>query len=229
LIASLEPKPGRNFDDSEICYIVPDVYVYKIEDEYVVVLNEEGVPRLTISPFYKRFLLDNGDPGRKTKEYVQEKLRSAAWLIKSIHQRQRTLYRVTKSIFTFQQEFLETGVRGLKPLILRDVAGDLGMHESTISRATTNKYVHTPLGLFPLKYFFHNGFVLAGGETMSCETVKDRIRDIIASEDAHQPLSDQAIVEMLFRENIRIARRTVAKYREELRLFPSSRRKVVSR
>jgi RNA polymerase sigma-54 factor len=225
LIAGLDPKPGRNFDNSETRYITPDVFVYKVAEDYVIVVNDEGIPRLTISSFYRQLLARNGEPERKTKEFLKEKVRSATWLIKSIHQRQRTLYRVAKSIFTFQREFLESGVDGLKPLILRDVASDLGMHESTISRATTNKYVHTPLGIFELKYFFDNGFRRGDGQSVSAKTVKEKVREIIHRENSQQPMSDQAIVELLSQETINIARRTVAKYREELRVLPSSRRK----
>jgi RNA polymerase sigma-54 factor len=225
LIASLDPKPGRNFDTTETRYITPDVFVYKVEDDYLIVVNDEGIPRLTISPFYRQLLSRNGEPERKTKEFLREKVRSATWLIKSIHQRQRTLYRVTKSIFTFQRDFLERGVEGLRPLILRDVASDLEMHESTISRATTNKYVHTPQGIFELKYFFNNGYRLTGGESVSAETVKERVRELIRSENPQERLSDQAIADALARESITIARRTVAKYREELGILPSSSRR----
>ena len=225
LIRGLDPKPGRNFDQSETRYITPDVFVYKVDDDYQVVVNDEGIPRLTISPFYRQLLAHNSQPERETKEFLREKVRSATWLIKSIHQRQRTLYRVTQSIFTFQREFLDLGIDGLKPLILRDVASDLGMHESTISRATTNKYVHTPLGTFELKYFFNNGFRCRDGESVSAERVKEKVREIIHRENGGRPMSDRAIADLLSTQNIPIARRTVAKYREELRLLPSSKRK----
>ncbi|HZP42808.1 MAG TPA: RNA polymerase factor sigma-54 [Candidatus Binatia bacterium] len=225
LISVLEPKPGRDFSDADTRYVTPDVYVHKVGDEYIVTLNDEGLPRLRVSSFYRRMLGANGSP--EARGYIQEKMRAAAWLIKSIQQRQRTLYMVTSSIVKFQREFLEKGVSHLRPLVLKDVANDIGMHESTVSRATAGKYVHTPQGTFELKYFFTSSLRGGHGEDVSAESVKEKIREIIAKEDARKPLSDQYIAELLGREGIDIARRTVAKYRELMGILPSSKRKQV--
>ena len=224
VIQEMEPKPGRPFSSSHAQYITPDVYVREIGGEYIIQLNEDGLPRLRVSPYvrdvYKR-------AGKDDKEYLQDRLRSAAWLIKSIHQRQRTIYRVVESIVTRQRDFLEKGISGLKPMILRDVAEDIEMHESTISRVTTNKYVHTPQGIYELKFFFNSGISRVHGEDVASEMVKDRIRKIIAGENPHKPHSDQQIVKILKQQNINIARRTVAKYREMLGILSSSRRKKI--
>jgi RNA polymerase sigma-54 factor len=225
LISVLEPKPGRDFTDQETRYVTPDVHVQKVGEEYVVTLNEEGMPRLRVSAFYRRMLGANGSP--EARGYIQEKMRAAAWLIKSIHQRQRTLFMVTSSIVKFQQDFLDKGVSALRPLVLKDVANDIGMHESTVSRATAGKYVHTPQGTFELKYFFTSSLRSGHGEEVSAESVKEKIRGIIAKEDARKPLSDQYIAELLAKEQIDIARRTVAKYRELMGILPSSKRKSV--
>jgi RNA polymerase sigma-54 factor len=222
-IATLEPKPGRNFGEGDVRYITPDVFVQKIGDELVVTLNDEGLPRLRVSNFYRQVLGDSG--GGDAKRYIQEKMRAAAWLIKSIQQRQRTLYLVTQSIVRFQREFFEHGISHLKPLVLKDVAMDIGMHESTVSRATANKYVHTPQGTFELKYFFTSSLQGADGEEVSAESVKDRIREIILQEDPRRPLSDQHIAKMLGGERVGIARRTVAKYRGMMGVLPSSKRR----
>ncbi|MBI3785642.1 MAG: RNA polymerase factor sigma-54 [Deltaproteobacteria bacterium] len=222
-IATLEPKPGRNFGEGDIRYITPDIYVQKVGEDLVVTLNDEGLPRLRVSNFYRRVLGDSetGD----AKRYIQEKMRAAAWLIKSIQQRQRTLYLVTQSIVRFQREFFEYGISHLKPLVLKDVAMDIGMHESTVSRATANKYVHTPQGTFELKFFFTSSLQKADGDEVSAESVKERIREIIAQEDPKHPLSDQHIAKMLASEHVGIARRTVAKYREMMGVLPSSKRR----
>jgi RNA polymerase sigma-54 factor len=224
LIHALEPKPGRDFTDGETRYVTPDVYVQKLGDEFIVTLNEEGLPRLRVSRFYRQQL---GAGTGEAKSYIQEKMRAAAWLIKSIHQRQRTLYLVTSSIVKFQQEFLDRGVSQLRPLVLKDVANDIGMHESTVSRATAGKYVHTPQGTFELKYFFTAGLRAGHGEEVSSESVKEKIKSIIGKEDTLKPLSDQFIAEVLGKEGIDIARRTVAKYRELMGILPSSKRKKV--
>ena len=225
-IATLEPKPGRNFGEGDVRYITPDVFVHKLSDEYLVTLNEEGLPRLRVSSYYRQVL--GGAGGGEAKRYVQEKMRAAAWLIKSIQQRQRTLFMVTSSIVKFQRDFLDQGIAHLKPLVLKDVALDIGMHESTVSRATANKYVHTPQGIFELKFFFTSSLKAGdGGEEVSAESVKDRIKAIIGDEDSRRPLSDQHIAQMLGKENIDIARRTVAKYREMMGILPSSKRRQV--
>lgn len=224
LLARLDPKPGRGFAGDEPQYITPDVYIHKIGNEYVTVLNDDGLSKLRISQHYRN-ALKNG-AGAQTKEYIQEKLRSAVWLIRSIHQRQRTIVKVTDSIIKFQREFLDKGIAYLKPLILRDVAEDIGMHESTVSRVTTNKYVHTPQGIYELKYFFNSSIARAnGGEDMASEAVKNQIRHIVSAEPGDKPYSDQKIVEILRSQNVDIARRTVAKYREVLGILPSSKRK----
>jgi RNA polymerase sigma-54 factor len=187
-------------------------------------LNEDGLPRLKISNFYKN-VLKGGKSEDKTQDYIQEKLRSAVWLIKSIHQRQRTIYKVAESIVKHQREFFEKGAAHLKPMILRDIANDIGMHESTVSRVTTSKYVHTPQGIYELKYFFNSGISSSDGDALASESVKLKIKDLVAKEDTKNPLSDQKIVELLKLEGIQIARRTVAKYRDMLKILPSSQRK----
>ena len=223
LFSNLEPKPGRLFHGEEAQYITPDVYIHKIGDTYCTVLNDDGLSKLRISNHYKN-ALRNGQ-GAKAKEYIQEKMRSAVWLIRSIHQRQRTIIKVADSIIKFQREFLDKGIAYLKPLILRDVAEDIGMHESTVSRVTTNKYVHTPQGIYELKFFFNSSISRVGGEDIASEAVKDKIKQIVAAEPGDKPYSDQKLVEVLRTQNVDIARRTVAKYREVLGILPSSKRK----
>ncbi len=225
IISGLEPRPGRAFSQEEIHYITPDIFVYKISDEYVVVLNDEGLPNLRINSFYRNALAADSKVDEKAGEYIQEKLRGAVWLIKSIHQRQRTIYRVTKSIVKFQRDFFEKGIEYLKPLVLRDVAEDIEMHESTVSRVTTNKYVQTPRGLFELKYFFNSGINTTIGASVASESVKSKIKEIVSGENSKKPFSDQKIVELLRLEGIDIARRTVTKYREMLGISSSTERK----
>jgi len=232
LIMEFEPKPGRNFVTGDTHYITPDIYVYKVADEFVISLNEDGLPKLRISPYYKSVLMNaKADPTKSqkdTKDYVQEKLRSAVWLIRSIHNRQKTIYKVTDAIVKRQRDFFDKGVQMLKPMILKDVANDIGMHESTISRVTTNKYVHTPVGIFELKYFFNSSIQSSdGSESLASEAVKDKLRQLVSKEDPKNPLSDQKIVELLSKDNIDIARRTVAKYRDMLGILSSSKRKKV--
>lgn len=225
IISGLDPRPGRPFGQEDIHYITPDIFVYKISDEYVVVLNDEGLPNLRINSFYRNALAGTAEVDQKAGEYIQEKMRGAMWLIKSIHQRQRTIYKVTKSIVKFQREFFDKGIEYLKPLVLRDVAEDIEMHESTISRVTTNKYVQTPQGLFELKYFFNSGISTMEGETIASESVKSKIKEIIAGENVKKPFSDQKMVEILRQHGIDIARRTVTKYREMLGIGSSTDRK----
>ena len=224
-ISTLDPRPGSQYGQEDVHYIIPDIYVYKISEEYVVVLNDEGLPNLRINSFYRNALSGASSLDEKAGEYIQEKLRGALWLIKSIHQRQRTIYRVTKSIVKFQRDFFDRGVDHLKPLVLRDVAEDIEMHESTVSRVTTNKYVQTPQGLFELKYFFNSGINTTGGDSVASESVKSKIKEIIANEDSRKPYSDQKIVELLRGQGIDIARRTVTKYREMLGVGSSTQRK----
>jgi RNA polymerase sigma-54 factor len=228
LIGEMDPKPGLNYSDETTPYITPDVFVYKIGDEYVVVLNEDGLPKLRINPYYRDILREQPKAAAGgAKEYINDKIRSALWLIKSIHQRQRTVYRVTKSIVRFQREFLDKGIAYLKPMVLKDVAQDVEMHESTISRVTSNKYVHTPQGIFELKYFFNSSINTSRGENVSSESVKENIRQILGEEDPQKPYSDQELVEVLKKQEILIARRTVTKYREMLGVPPSTRRKQI--
>ena len=222
-IMGLEPKPGRRFGGTDSRYIVPDVVVHKMGGEYVVVLNEEGIPRLRVNSLYRTLLRGSGDDARA---YVEQKLRSAVWLIKSVDQRQRTLRKVTQSIVKFQRDFLDKGLPCLRPLSLRDVGEDIGMHESTISRVTTNKYVETPQGLFELKFFFHSGIASGDGEMVSSVSVKKMIQDLLANEDVAKPLSDQEVAQILKGRGLTIARRTVAKYREELGILPSHQRRL---
>lgn len=226
-ISSLEPKPARDYGGPETTYIVPDVFIQKVGNDFMVTLNENAVPRLRLANYYQRVLHD-GTVGNETKEYLQERLRSARWLVKSIYQRQQTIFKVATSIVKFQRAFFEHGVSHLKPLVLKDVAEDIGMHESTISRATANKYAHTPQGIFELKFFFTSGVKASDGGGISAETVKEKIRTMVAAEPQDDPLSDQAIADMLRAQQINIARRTVAKYRQALAILPSSRRKKLT-
>ena len=226
IITNFEPKPGRRYNDDETIYISPDIYVFKVGDDYEIVLNEDGMPKLRINNYYKEILSSGDTIGSGTREYIQEKLKSAAWLIKSIHQRQRTIYKVTESIVQFQRNFFDKGVTHLKPLVLRDVAEHIQMHESTISRVTTNKYVHTPQGVFELKYFFNSAINSMEGESVASESVKEHIRNIIKSENKKKPFSDQEVAEILKNHNIDVARRTVAKYRETLGILPSRKRRM---
>ena len=225
LISDLEPKPGRAFTADEAHAIIPDVFIYKIEGDYVITLNEDEIPRLKINALYRNILSNQSGAQEGDRKYIQDKLKSAVWLIKSIYQRQKTIYKVTESIVRFQREFLDSGVNYLKPLVLRDVAEDIQMHESTISRATNNKYIHTPQGIFELKFFFNNSISSIHGEDFASESVKHLIREIIARENPKNPFSDEKIVKVLRGYNINIARRTVAKYRESLRILSSNERR----
>ena len=227
IITNMEPKPGRQFSDEEPQYITPDIFVYKMGDEFVIVLNEDGMPKLRVSAFYRTALHEGEGVASQTKDYIQGKLRSAVWLIRSIHQRQRTIYKVVESIVRFQQDFLERGISHLKPMVLRDVAEDIGMHESTVSRVTTNKYVHTPQGTFELKFFFNSSISRFDGEAIASASVKEKIRQIIQSEDLTKPYSDKEMARILKASNINVARRTVAKYREMLGVLPSNKRKRI--
>jgi RNA polymerase sigma-54 factor len=225
MIASLEPKPSRGYEQDEVRTVLPDVFVEKIGGEWLIYLNDDGVPRLRVSSLYRRMAGQEGAAEEEARQYLQEKVRAATWLIKSIQQRQQTLMKVTQSIFKFQVEFLDHGVSHLKPMVLRDVAEDIHMHESTVSRATANKYVHTPQGLFELKYFFQSAISTCTGEDVASESVKQKIRQIIDREDPRAPFSDQYIATALSNDSIEIARRTVAKYREAMGILPSSRRR----
>ena len=226
VIHRLEPKPGRVFHQGRNQYIEPDVHIRKVDDEYTIHLNDDGLPKLRINSKYAR-MLEGAPVDPQVAGYLREKMRSAVWLMKSIDQRQRTIYKVAKSIVAFQQNFLDYGIEHLKPMVLRQVAEDIGMHESTISRVVSNKYMYTPRGLFPMKYFFHSGVDSARGENVSSLVVKERIKKLVEAEDPARPLSDSKIMRMLQREGIRLARRTVAKYREEMAIPSSDKRKKV--
>jgi len=238
IIAELEPVPGRQFGENDAQYVIPDVYVFKLGNEWVVNLNEEGLPQLRVSPFYEELMKDKAKKDKKEgetkplnpkkleeKNYVSDKMKSAEWLIKSIRQRQRTIYKTTESIVKRQKDFFDHGVEHLIPMILKDIAEDIGMHESTISRVTNNKFVHTPRGVFELKYFFNSSVSRSDGQDAASESVKRMIADIVKAENVKKPLSDQKIVELLDEKGIQLARRTVAKYREQLGILPSSKRK----
>lgn len=225
VIIGLDPRPGLQFLDEEPQYITPDIYVYKLDDNFVIMLNDDGMPKLRVNPFYKSAIKNGKKMPDNVKDYVQEKMRSATWLIRSIHQRQKTIYKVMESILKFQRVFFDKGIEYLKPMVLRDVAEDIEMHESTISRVTTNKFVHTPRGIFELKYFFNSSIRSVEGDALASASVQEKIRLIIESENPQKPYSDDKISKLLKEANVNIARRTVAKYREIMKVLPSSKRK----
>jgi len=227
LIKHLDPKPGSRYSPAESQYVIPDVYIVKTDEGYKAVLNEDGLPQLRISPVYRRLLDKGGEASDETRAYVKDKFRSALWLLKSVDQRQKTILKVATSIINFQRAFLDHGIEHLRPLVLRDVASDIGMHESTVSRVVNNKYMHTPQGVYEMKYFFHSGINSSYGESVSSVTIKQRIRKIIESEDQRRPFSDSKIMNILQKEGLVLARRTIAKYREELRIPTSNQRKVL--
>jgi len=225
IIYSLEPKPGRAFNYEDPQYINPDIYVYKISGKYIVVLNEDGMPKLHINSLYRQILSGGNSIPKNSKEYIKDKLSSAAWLIKSIYHRQNTFKMVMYSIIKFQRDFFDNGIEHLKPLVLRNVAEDIDMHESTVSRVINNKYVYTPRGIFPLKFFFSSSINSFKGESFSSNSVKDTIKKIISQENPRSPCSDQEIVNILMKKNIHIARRTVTKYREMMSILSSNKRR----
>ncbi|MFO7837957.1 MAG: RNA polymerase factor sigma-54 [Desulfosalsimonadaceae bacterium] len=225
LIKQLDPKPGDRFAENDQIYIVPDVYVYRYEDDFVILLDEDDMPRVQINSYYRK-AVKKGEPiSREAKNYLKDRLRSAEWLIKSIQHRRKTIYNVMASIVKFQRDFFEYGVSHLKPLVLRDVAEDIEMHESTISRVTNNKYAYTPQGIFELKFFFNSSINRSHGDNIASASVQEKIRKIVEQENPKKPYSDKKIAEMLKEGDIDIARRTVAKYRENLGILPSSKRK----
>jgi RNA polymerase sigma-54 factor len=226
IIRHLDPRPGLKYGADNSQYVTPDVYVVKVDDGYTVILNEDGLPRLRISPVYRRLLdRSNSSVNREERDYVREKYRAAFRLLKSLEERQRTIYKVACSIVKYQRGFLDAGFEKLRPLVLKDVARDIEMHESTVSRVVNNKYMHTHRGLFEMRFFFHSGIQSSRGEDVSSLAVKQRIRKLVEQEDPRRPLSDSTIVKLLEKENLHIARRTVAKYREELRIPSSTLRK----
>ena len=229
VIKALETHPGRKFSTDRPHYIEPDVFVRRVGEEYVIQLNDDGLPRLRVSRAYRRMLQTMRSEGRQSEaqQFIKDKIRSAVWLIKSLDQRQRTIYKVAASIIRQQREFLDQGIEYLRPMVLRDVAEDIGMHESTVSRVVSNKYMHTQRGLFPMKFFFHSGIDREYGDNISSLTVKRKIEQMIQAEDPKRPLSDSELMRILNREGIQIARRTVAKYRDELSIPSSTDRKQI--
>ena len=225
IIKGYNPKPGQIFNSERIDYVVPDIFVIKTEKGYDVTLNDDGIPRLRISPYYHS-LLKTSAKG-ETKDYLEEKHRSALWFLKSIDQRRQTIYKVGKSIIKLQKKFLDLGLSYLQPMVLKDVAKDIEMHESTVSRITTNKYIDTPQGVFELKFFFHSGIKSYMGNSMSSIRVKNIIKDIISTEDEKKPLTDEQMVQTLMHKNVNIARRTITKYRKELNIPSASKRKRI--
>jgi RNA polymerase sigma-54 factor len=229
LIGNMDPKPGSMYSEEKVQSIIPDVYVVKGGDEYKIILNDDGLPRLRISNFYREIMAGLGSHDtseeKNGKKYIRDKVQSATWLIKSIQQRQKTIYKVATSIVKHQREFFDKGINYLKPLVLRNIADDVEMHESTISRVVTNKYMHSHRGMFEMKYFFGSSVQRTSGETIASKSVKEEIKQLIAKEDPKKPYSDCEIVDLLKGRGIDIARRTVAKYREMTGILPSSKRK----
>ena len=228
-VRKLEPKPGRKYNTERTVYIIPDVYVYKVGDEYQIQLNDDGLPHLRVNRKYAS-LMGNPRDGmsaeqKATASYVKERLKSAVWIIRSIQNRQRTIMKVARAIVRTQREFLDQGVEKMKPLTLKDIAEEIEMHESTVARVVKNKYMHTPRGLFELRYFFNARITSTTGDDVSSIAVKEKIRKIVDSESSQKPYSDSGIVNILKAHGINIARRTVAKYREELGIESSSERK----
>ncbi len=229
MVSSLETRPGRQFSSERARYIEPDVAVQRVGGEYVILLNDDGMPRLRISRAYRQMLRKMRSEGnhKDAQSFIKEKMRSAIWLIKSLDQRQRTIYKVARSIVDQQRDFFDHGIEHLRPMVLRDVADDIEMHESTVSRVVSNKYINTPRGLLPLKFFFHSGIDREYGENISSLTVKRKLERLVQEEDVKKPLSDSELMRILKREGIQIARRTVAKYRDELGIPSSTERKQI--
>jgi RNA polymerase sigma-54 factor len=227
VIRGLNPKPGQPFSDESPRYIVPDVYIRHDGEQWAISINDDGLPKLRVSRQYRRMLQADSGVSQEATDYLQDKLRSALWLIKSYGQRQRTISKVAESIVAHQQAFLEHGVTALRPMVLRDVADDIEMHESTVSRVVNGKYMHTPQGIFEMKFFFHSGLGHASGSDVSSVSVKERIRKLIDGEDVRKPLSDAAVAKRLKEGGLQIARRTVAKYREEMNIPASKARRRI--
>ncbi|MHB8918644.1 MAG: RNA polymerase factor sigma-54, partial [Desulfocucumaceae bacterium] len=226
IIKTLDPKPGRNFSNpNDTRYIVPDIVLQKVEGEYVILVNDVSMPRIIINNTYRSVLNKDRNSDSKTRRFVESKLNAAAWLLRSIEQRRMTLYKVASCLVELQRDFLERGVKYLKPLNLKKVADIVGLHESTVSRATSNKYIQTPQGVLEMKYFFSSGLVNSAGSATSAESIKRIIQETVAAEDSMNPLNDQKIVEMLKIREIAISRRTVAKYRDEMGIAPIRKRK----
>jgi RNA polymerase sigma-54 factor len=224
-IKACNPRPGGGYGSAPTRYVYPDVFVEKVNDEYVILLNENDLPHLTVNAHYQRLIRQREQMGEDVAQYLKHWVQSALWLIKGIEQRRDTVYRVAEAIVAKQRDFFDKGVDYLKPLTLRQIAEEVGLHESTVSRATQHKYMQTPRGLFPFRFFFPSGLATVSGDDLSQKTVKKKIERLISEEDKRNPLSDQKIADMLGEEGIRISRRTVAKYRDELGIAPSGKRK----
>ena len=226
-IAKLDPKPGMKYSPDPERYIIPDLIVEKIEGEYMVFVNDTSLPRLRIARSYQSLAQNKGAFKGENKEFVSRKLNSANWIIQAIEQRRQTMLKVMAFIVDRQRSFFEHGVQHLRPLTLREVADHIEVHESTVSRVTNEKFVQTPRGVFPLKYFFSSGLATTSGEDISARSVRDKILKLVEEEDVHKPLTDQKIVELLKTNGVKIARRTVAKYRDQLGVLPARMRKRV--
>jgi RNA polymerase sigma-54 factor len=226
-LGTLSPKPGFELSAEDVKYVVPDLIVERVGEEYVAFLNDRNVPRLRINAAYQAVLKGNKKSGSEERKYVNDKLSAAKWLIGTIEQRRRTMINVMTCIIQEQREFFDKGIQFLRPLTLQTIARQIGVHESTVSRVTNNKYVQTPRGIFELKFFFSSGLTTDDGEDVSARTARDRIKNLIAEEDTKDPLSDQKIADLLRGDGLNIARRTVAKYREQLRILPARIRRRV--
>ena len=224
LIGSLDPKPGRIYTDEVATYILPEIVVQKVNGVYIIIMDDDQLPHVRISRHY-RSLLSSATTKPEVKAYIRERIRSGAFLIKSIHQRQKTIRRIATEIVSTQEEFLDNGVSHLRPLTMAEVAKAVGVHETTVSRAVAGKYMRTPMGVFELKYFFTPGISTTGGKQISNKTVKDMISNLVSNESPSHPLSDQEIMEKLKEQGVKIARRTISKYRLVLRIPPSHLRK----
>jgi RNA polymerase sigma-54 factor len=225
LIKGLDFAPGRKYSEEKTAYVVPDILVTKEGDEWKIALNDEGLPRLRISQYYRRLLAEASRSQPEAYEFLVDKMRKAVWFLRSLDQRSKTIYRVAQFIVNKQKEFFDKGIDFIKPLTLMEIAQDIGVHESTVGRVVANKYILTPQGVYPLKYFFHKSLQGSYGEEVSSLRIKERIKKLVEGEDPANPLSDIEIGELLARENLRIARRTVAKYRMQLKIEPSHIRK----
>ena len=223
-IGTLEPKPGRMFASETVHYVLPDVILEKVNGEYKIILNDDKIPHLRISNIYKK-LMNGSDVDDTTREYIKEKIKSGKWLVKNIHQRQKTIYNIANEIVTRQYRFFDEGIAFLKPMTMQVIANALGLHESTVSRAISGKYMQTPRGIFQMKYFFTTPIATRSGSDASAATVKDKIQEIIRNEDPLKPLSDSKIIDLLQKDGIKLARRTVAKYRKEKNILPANLRR----
>jgi RNA polymerase sigma-54 factor len=226
-VAKLDPKPGLRYSDAADNYIVADLVIDKIDGEYRVFINDGNLPRLRLSKVYQEIARDRRKFDGENKEFISSKLNSANWMIQAIEQRRQTMLKVTNYIVDRQRDFFEKGIQYLKPLTLREVAEHIGMHESTVSRVTNEKFVQTPRGVLPLKFFFSSGLSTTGGEDVSARGIKDQIQKLVEGEDPKSPLTDQAIVSILSDQGVNIARRTVAKYRDQLGVLSARMRKRV--